>query len=105
MNAFFKSQFNYCPLVWMCHSRINNTKISRLLERCLRIMYNDKTSSFGNLLKKDYSISIHKRGISSSIIKGILEPRAEHPFNLRCISQFSTPLVSTVFHGTDSTSF
>ena len=25
MNALFKSQFSYCPLVWMCHSRgINN---------------------------------------------------------------------------------
>ena len=36
MNAFFKSQFNYCPLVWMFHSRINNTKINRLHERCLR---------------------------------------------------------------------
>ena len=23
LNAFFKSQFNYCTLVWMCHSRIN----------------------------------------------------------------------------------
>ena len=26
MNAFFKSQFNYCSLVSMCHSQINNTK-------------------------------------------------------------------------------
>ena len=30
MNAFFKSQFSYCPLVWMCHSRANNGKINRL---------------------------------------------------------------------------
>ena len=21
MNSFFDSQFNYCPLVWICHSR------------------------------------------------------------------------------------
>ena len=26
MNAFFKSQFSYCPLPWMCHSRANNGK-------------------------------------------------------------------------------
>ena len=45
------------------------------------------------------------RGISSSIMKGIFEPKAEHPYNLRCISQFSSPLVSTVFHGTESISF
>ena len=42
LNSFFRSQFNYCPLIWMCHSRTNNRKINRLHERCLRIMYNDK---------------------------------------------------------------
>ena len=46
MNPFFKSEFNYCPLAWMCHGRINNTKINRLHERCLRMIYNDQTSSF-----------------------------------------------------------
>ena len=46
MNPFFKSEFNYCLLVWMCQSRINNTKINRLHERCLRMIYNDQTSSF-----------------------------------------------------------
>ena len=35
MNAFFKSQFNYCPLVWMFCSRSLNTKINRLHERCI----------------------------------------------------------------------
>ena len=32
MNAFFKSQFNYCPLVWMYCSRSLNTKTNRLHE-------------------------------------------------------------------------
>ena len=30
MNASFKSQFSYCPLIWICHSRANNGKINRL---------------------------------------------------------------------------
>ena len=30
MNAFFDSQFNYCPLIWMFHSRNLNNKINRL---------------------------------------------------------------------------
>ena len=42
MNAFLKSQFNYCVLVWMCCNRSLNTKINRLHERCLRIFYNNK---------------------------------------------------------------
>ena len=27
MNVFFNSQFSYCPLIWMCYSRIINKKI------------------------------------------------------------------------------
>ena len=61
MNAFFNSQFSYCPLVWMCRSRTNNKKINKLNERCLRIVYNDKQSSFNELLEKDGSVSIHTR--------------------------------------------
>ena len=30
MNTFFKSQFNYCPLAWMCCNRSLNTKMNRL---------------------------------------------------------------------------
>ena len=43
MNAFFKSQFNYCPLVWMCCNRSLNTKINRLHERCLWMFLMIKT--------------------------------------------------------------
>ena len=50
MNSFFNSQFNYCPLVWMFHSRSINNKINRLHERVLSIVYNDFKSSFENLL-------------------------------------------------------
>ena len=47
----------------MCHSRTNNSKINRLHERCLRIVCNDKQSSFNELLEKDGSVSIHMRNI------------------------------------------
>ena len=35
MNAVFKSQFNYCPLIWMCCNRSLNNKIERLHELSL----------------------------------------------------------------------
>ena len=63
INAFFKSQFNYCPLIWMCHDRENNNQINRLHERYLRIIRNDKQSSFNGLLEKDNSFCIHERNI------------------------------------------
>ena len=40
-----------------------------------------------------------------SIMKSIFEPRPEHPYNLRCISQSSTTLISKVFHYTESIYF
>ena len=42
MNVFFNSQFMYYPLAWMCHSRAKNSRVNRLHERCLRIIYSDK---------------------------------------------------------------
>ena len=35
MNAFFKAQFNYCPIISMFHSLCLNNKIKRLHGRCL----------------------------------------------------------------------
>ena len=63
MKAFIESQFGYCPLVWMFHSRSFNNKINRKHERALRIRYNDKLSSFQNLLEKDNSVTKHHRNI------------------------------------------
>ena len=53
INAFFYSQFSYCPLVWMFCGRKLNTKINNLHHRVLRAVYRDETSSFDESLKKD----------------------------------------------------
>ena len=50
-------------LLYECHSRANNSKINRLHERCLRIIYSDKHSLFEELLEKDGSVSIHQRNL------------------------------------------
>ena len=63
MNSFFTSQFDYCPLVWMCHSRSMNSRINRLHETCVSIIYSDKSSSFEELLQKDESVTIHVKNI------------------------------------------
>ena len=53
MKSFIKSQFGYCPLIWMFHGRGSNNEINHLHERSLRIVYKDNNSSFKELLKKD----------------------------------------------------
>ena len=69
MNAFFKSQFNYSLLIWVCCNRSLNNKIDRLHERSLLIVYSDKTSDFSELLEKDGSVSIHFQNIRQLAIE------------------------------------
>ena len=67
--TFIESQFSYCPLVWMFHDRTINRKINRLHERALKIVYNDYTATFEELLEIDASYTIHERNIQSLAIE------------------------------------
>ena len=53
MKAFLLSQFNYCPLIWMFSDRRMNNRVNRIREKALRIIYNDTSSNFPELLQKD----------------------------------------------------
>ena len=119
MNGTSNSQFNHCPLISICNSRENNSKINRLHERCLRIIHNDKRSSFNALLEKDGSVSIHERNIKIlatgmfKVSRNLAPPQMHEIFklkdqpqyNLRYNSLFSRPLVKSVYKGTESLSF
>ena len=65
MKSFVTSQFGYCPLIWMFHSRHLNNKINSIHERALRITYQDHISTFQELLNKDNSVSIHHRNLQA----------------------------------------
>ena len=67
--AFIESQFNYCPLIWMLHSRTVNNKINRLHEMSLRIVHSDQSSTFEDLLERDKTFSIHHKNIQSLAIE------------------------------------
>ena len=119
MGSFFTAQFGYCPLVWMNCSREVNNKINRLHERCLRLVYSDKQSSFKELLTKDKSVTIHHRNIQklatemfkalntseNHILNDIFPKKIPVRYNLRHHKQFSTRTFKTVHYGTDSIAF
>ena len=102
LNAFFKLQFSYSPL----H------------ERCLCAIYNDKQSTFQELLDKEKSVLIHSsnlqtlaieirvtRGIASDIFANILNKRKNMVYHLRHFSNFTMFLVNSVYNGTETLSF
>ena len=111
MNSFFKSQFSYCRQVWMCHSRTINNNINHLHERYLRVIYNDKISSFKELLETDGPVPIHSRNLQIlatemfKVYNNIAPPIFTEIFNkrnpnyqLRHISHFSIPPVRSVYN-------
>ena len=52
MNDIITSQFGYCPLIWMHHSRKMHRQINKIHGRALCIVYVENASSFVDLLKK-----------------------------------------------------
>ena len=65
----FISQFNYCPLVWMFHSRKLNYRINSMHERALRVTYHDYKSTCLELLQKGNSLTIHQRNLQVLLTK------------------------------------
>ena len=118
MKAFIESQFGYCPLVWMFHSRSLNNKINRIHERALRIKYNDKSSSFQKLLDKDNSVTIHHKNIKILItetykfFQGLSPPPMDENFvernsnySLRWNNVLIRRRVNSLRYGTETVSF
>ena len=118
--AFIIFQFNYCPLVWMFHTKQLKNRINSLHGKALRVTYQDRNSSFSKLLNLDKSVSIHyrnikyllteiykvKMGLFSPIMSDIFSLSENSSYNLRCgvtvnrrnirTSKFGFEIVSTV---------
>ena len=52
LNSFVYSNFNHCLLVWHFCSSKYLYKIEKIQERELRLLHNDFTSNYAELLKK-----------------------------------------------------
>ena len=118
MKALIELEFAYCPLVWMFHSRSLNNKINQIHERALRITYNDKSSSFQNLLEKDNSVTIHHRNIkilateTYKFLQGLSPPlmneifvERNNNYSLRGNNLLTRRRVNSVRYGTETVSF
>ena len=112
-------EFNYCPLIWMFHSRTLNNKINRIHERALRTVYSDYNSSFNELLDKDGSFTVHQRNVQSlaieiykylhglppAILNEVFKVNETIPYDLRMRNELYARNPKTVRYGTETTSF
>ena len=118
MKAFITSQFSYCPLTWMFHSRDMEHRINRIHERALRLVYNNNQHlSFNELLIKDKTVSIHQRnlqllateifkvrnGISTELMEDVFQ-FVNKPYELRNNNVPQRKKDKTVHYGSESLS-
>ena len=117
-NALIKSQFSYCPLVWMFCSRQTNNMINKIHERALRIVLNDHFSDFETMLLNMNDITIHHRNIQTLMIElfkikydlappimdSLLNRRTIH-YNFRNLQEFQSERKRTVFYGLETISY
>ena len=103
----------------MFHSRKLNNKINKLHERCLRIVYNNNSSSYEELLETDNSISLHFRneqvlaiklyknvnGFSPDIMKDVFPLNENSSYNTRNKREFHSKHIRTVHFGSDTLSY
>ena len=64
IKTFVISQFSYCPLLWMFHSRNAKNRVDKIYERALRLVYHGNPClSFDELLINNKSVSINERNL------------------------------------------
>ena len=118
MKTFIESQFNYCPLVWMFHSRTMNNRINKLHERALKLVYKNSELSFEELLELDNSKTVHQKNLQRLAIemykvKNNIAPlpmrelfiENNDPHDLRNRRLWDIPKVRTVAFGTETIRF
>ena len=103
----------------MMHSRKLDNKINQLLEKCLRVTYNDGLYSFEKLLERDNSVLVRNRniqclaielhkafnGISPDIMTEVFLLSTSYNYDFISRPTFTTRSVKTVYYGTESWSY
>ena len=56
--SFIAANFNYCPISWIFCGKKNTTKLEKLQERALRLVFCDKTATHDDLLKRGNFLSL-----------------------------------------------
>ena len=57
--AFIMSNFNYCPVVWHFCSLTSTRKMEKIQERALRLLYDDPTTPYQELLTSHGHTTLH----------------------------------------------
>ena len=63
LNSVLRSQFTYCPLIWIFTSCYLNNALINIHERALRLIYNNHEKSFNSVLTENNLNAIHQENL------------------------------------------
>ena len=110
--SFIAANFNYCPISWMFCGKKNTSKLEKLQERALRLVFCDQNSSYDDLLKRGNFLSLKAyrikclavevfkcvHGVNPTYLKRLFtEPLAN--YNLRDRRRLNQPRFHTYTYG------
>ena len=113
MKAFITSWFNYCPLIWIFHSRQSSNQIKKINEKALTLVHTDNILTFNELLELYNSVTTNqlnlqilateivkvKNNLTPDITTEVFEIKEPH-YNLRSkTSHFQRENVKSTHYG------
>ena len=117
-SSFIKSQFTYCPLIWMFCTKRSLRRLNNIHERCLRLIQQNYRSEFERLLENANEKSVHQKcigfllievykylnGLSPDIMNTIFKLR-QNTYNLKNFHAFESQNPRTKKFGLDSIAY
>ncbi len=98
--SFILANLNDCPLIWINRNRTDMKRIENVQKRELRIVYNDRTSNYSELLN---STKVYKamNNLTPSYISDKFKEKTLS-YNLRSSQIITQPKFNSQTHGYDS---
>ncbi len=107
-HAFIRANLNYCPLVWVNRNKTDLGRLEKVQERALRMVYNDRSSSYDELLTRAkvpsvlmkwqsaLAVEVYKalNGLSPPYIQKLFQEKTI-PHNLRASRLVTQPKCKT----------
>ena len=100
MKGFIESQLNYCPLIWIFHSKTLCNKTIPIHKRGLRTVYSDCKSSLNEFFEKNGSFTTYQKMskvyiklcnshhyLSSTMLNGVLKVNKTRSYSLRMCNE------------------
>ena len=113
INSSTKSQFNCCPLVWVFHDRVLNSKLNLIQERVLRLVCKGSEIECENLMKRTFTTHNHslqlfmieiyqaKHSLNPTGMKDVFAERNTQ-YNLRNENHLRLPVAKTTTYGLET---